>query len=296
MEIDVILITYNREKAIVRTLEKLREQCGTVNRIIVVDNASTDGTRSVVEGFSAGIPNLKIVSSGSNLGVSGGRNLGIRESEAEAMVFLDDDADFASPGFAERIKEGFARDPKIGAIACKVVDGATGRVRPNEIPHRNKTRLDPSRESDVAYFIGAGHAIRRSALKDVIAYPEGFFYSQEEIFLSYRIIKAGYRIVYFPDLEVLHWQAQTGRVVPRAKWVLLLRNTLLVNYAFLPWPLFTLSIPVWTLKVLIRGGARAAISGLAGFRRALGARMVARQALSYPEAFGIWKVGGRILW
>jgi GT2 family glycosyltransferase len=257
--VSLVLITYNRELDIRQSLEALVPLASTVREIIVVNNASTDGTAAVLRDFAARIPTLRVIDAGSNLGVAGGRNLGMRAAAGELLVILDDDAEFLVPDFAARIAARFAQDDSLGAVALKIVDGEGG-VRRNEFPHPNKS-LPRDLEFEVSYFVGAGHAIRRAALDVVGYYPEEFFYSQEEIFLCTALVEAGYRITYFPDVTVRHWQSGAGRFVSARKWFLLLRNTLLMNHRFLPVIPYLFSIVVWSMKVAILSRSPLVVTG-----------------------------------
>ena len=247
--VSLVLITYNREGDIRQSLTALAPLAPTVLEVIVVNNASTDGTAAVLAEFSARILNLRVLDAGANLGVAGGRNLGMRQARGEVLVFLDDDAEFLVPDFAARIAARFAREPALGALGLKIVDGE-GNMRQNEFPHTDKS-LPRDREFPIGYFVGAGHAIRRSALDASGLYPEEFFYSQEEPFLCAALIEAGYRIAYFPEVVVRHWQSGAGRFVSARKWFLLLRNTLLMNHRFLPLLPYLWSVPLWSAKVLV---------------------------------------------
>jgi GT2 family glycosyltransferase len=226
--LSLILITYNREDDIRQSLASLEPMAASVSEIIVVNNASTDGTSGVLRDFAARLPNLRVIEAEANLGVAGGRNRGMRAARGGILVFLDDDAEFLDADFAARIAARFAREPGLGALGLRIVDGE-GNMRPNEFPHPDKS-LPRDREFYIGYFVGAGHAIRRTALDAAGLYPEEFFYSQEEPYLCAALIEAGYRIAYFPEVTVRHWQSGAGRFVSARKWFLLLRNTLLMNH------------------------------------------------------------------
>lgn len=296
--ISIVLITYNRCTDIEKTLGVLESMAEGVHEIVVVNNASTDATPDVLREFAVRIPNLRVVDAPANLGVAGGRNLGIANATGDILFFLDDDAEILVPDFAERLSRKFASDPALGALAVKVV-APDGTVRKNEFPHWKKT-LPADKPFEVSYFIGAGHAIRASALRelDTEPYPEVFFYSQEELFLSYDLLSRGYRIEYFPDVTVLHWQSGAGRgAVNYRKWHLLLRNTLLVNRVFLPSPYYGLSFLVWSLKTL-RICKRPGIifSALADFRRLKEEPQFRRRPFSKDTFDRVRRNGGRVLW
>lgn len=292
--VSIVLITYNREHDIRKSLAALHERIGDGVEIVVIDNASTDGTPAVLREFEAKLPRLRCVRADRNLGVAGGRNLGIRESTGEILVFLDDDAEFRTEQPLEKITARFHADPTLGAMAFKIVNGEGG-IRANEFPHWNK-KLPPDTGFETSYFVGAGHALRKSALHAGL-YPEEFFFSQEELYLCYQLVESGYRIVYDPEICVLHWQSGAGRLVNKRKWFLLLRNTLLTNHRFLPAFFRWLSVPVWALKIYIRcPDARMVAGAVAEFFKMRHLPEFAARPLP-PEAFArIRRYGGRIWW
>lgn len=297
MTIDLIFITYNRAADIDRALAMVSSHQEQIQNIIVIDNASADSTREVLEKHRILISNLKVVYSSENLGVAGGRNVGFEQSTADIMVFLDDDAEIVEVDFPAIIAKIFEADAKIGAVAFKVVNPFLNRVRPNEFPHWNKLLIHSPVEREVAYFIGAGHAISREAWKKVGNYPKDFFYSQEELFFCYGLIKQGYSILYTPAVTVLHRQSPTGRVTHQGKWLLLLRNTLLVNWCFLPFPFYLASVPVWCGKVLLRArNIRTVMEALREFEEMKMRPEFKRNPLGFLSFLDLVRRGGRFLW
>ncbi len=292
--ISIILITYNREADIRKSLTALRGHVPDLVEILVIDNASTDGTSAVLREFEERMPGLRCIRADRNLGVAGGRNLGIQKATGEILVFLDDDAEFLSAQPLEKISARFHADATLGAMAFKIVNGEGG-IRANEFPHWNK-KLPPNEGFETSYFVGAGHALRKSALQGGL-YPEEFFFSQEELFLSYLLIESGYRIVYDPEICVLHWQSGAGRLVNKRKWFLLLRNTLLTNHRFLPAFFRWLSVPVWALKIFVRcPDARMVAGAVAEFLKMRREPQFAARPLSATAFARIRRYGGRIWW
>jgi GT2 family glycosyltransferase len=292
--VSIILITYNREPDIRKSLADLRDHVTADTEILVIDNASTDGTPAVLRAFESEMPGLRCIRADRNLGVAGGRNLGIREAKGDILVFLDDDAEFLTQSPLGKITARFQEDPSIGALAFKIVNGAGG-VRDNEFPHWNK-KLPKDVGFEASYFVGAGHALRKSALQPEL-YPDTFFFSQEELFLSYLLIESEYRIVYMPEVSVLHWQSGAGRLVNKRKWFLLLRNTLLTNHRFLPWFYVWLSVPVWAAKIFIRCPDFFMVIGAVGeFLKMRREPLFASRPFS-TEAFArLRRYGGRVWW
>src|SRR5713101_4502456 len=114
----VVVLNFNGESIIGKCLDHLLAQSYPNFEIIVVDNNSTDGSRATIEPFLA-TGKISVVASGTNLGVPGGRNLGLRAARGEIVAFIDND------GYADRnwLSEAIATlesQPDIGAVASVV--------------------------------------------------------------------------------------------------------------------------------------------------------------------------------
>jgi glycosyltransferase involved in cell wall biosynthesis len=88
-DVDVILPTFDRRDSLVRALDSIRRQSVRPARVIVVDDASTDGTLDALAEYD--LPGLDVVSQATRTGVSAARNAGIERSSAEWLAFLDSD-------------------------------------------------------------------------------------------------------------------------------------------------------------------------------------------------------------
>jgi GT2 family glycosyltransferase len=226
-----------------------------------------------------------------NLGVSGGRNYGIRQSKAPILVFLDDDALIQNPDALRQIvaifgeqAAGGVRPPSderaafgeeapsarpIGIAAFKVYYYETMTLQQNAFPHKRFEERKDWPHFDTAYFSGCAHAIRRKVFEEVGYYPENFFYGMEEYDLSYRALNAGFRIRYDDRVIILHKESPAGRLPPREKlrgmWV----NKSTVAWKYLPVRFFVTTAFLWSLEYLQKSGM-----DLSGFWK--GWRAVAR--------------------
>lgn len=190
---------------------------------------------------------VRSITAESNLGVPGGRDLGIRASDAEIVGFLDDDA-VASEGASGEILAAFAADDDLGVVALRLVDenGQTSR--------RHAPRLGPGRpdvSGDVALFLGGACAIRRAAYDDAGGYFTDLFYGHEELELSWRLVDQGWTIRYLAGVTVFHPRGGIGRHADG--WSLTGRNRVLVARRTLPWLVAVPHALVWVFL----GAARA---------------------------------------
>src|SRR5947209_19658437 len=118
----VVMITHNRRDEVLRTLSHLTG-LPERPRIVVVDNASTDGTAAAV---ATHFPRVEVLPAGGNLGAAG-RNLGARHVAAPYVAFCDDDT-WWDPDHLRRAADLFDAHPRLGALTARVV------VEPGGIP------------------------------------------------------------------------------------------------------------------------------------------------------------------
>jgi GT2 family glycosyltransferase len=184
------------------------------------------------------------------------------------LIFLDDDAVFKQRGSIAAVKDYFSGDgeKKTGVLAFRVINFYTGEMRTEEMPFPDK-KLDMTAERLTSTFIGAGHAIRREVFEDCGLYPDDYFYGVEELDLSFRVIDAGYDILYYPQVQVLHKQIPTGRVTNREKWIMSYRNRMLTAYKYLPKKYQVgLGILLFAKIAILSRGLGAPVEGLRRYR------------------------------
>jgi GT2 family glycosyltransferase len=247
--ISTIILTYRRDDALADTIARLHHHLEgrTDHEIILVDN-NADGTdRDHMLGGLAG----KSVTLGENLGVTGGRNAGIEAALGDILVFLDDDSLVEGEvGLYDRLASRFDEDPQLAAIAFRSWLREKDVSDPTEFPHTDKS-FPRDMVFETFRFIGAGHAIRKSALDEVGLYPESFFYGMEEFELSFRLMKAGYRIVYDPSFTVTHMKADNGRLVRKDVIERMYANKLFIAWRHLPLKEALLCAGAWAVKTMI---------------------------------------------
>ena len=243
--ISFVVITYNRKELLEEALYSIQSQDYWPVEIIVVDNNSLDGTDVLVK---EKFPKVQYIQLNRNRGVAS-RNIGIKRAKGDILVFVDDDAILKNKNAFLKIKKAFAESSTLGILAFKIVNYFSRRIERKEFPHRNK-KLDPNKQFETTYFIGAGHAIKKEVFKKVGFYPEDFFYGDEEIDFSFKVIDAGYKIVYFPEVTVFHKQSPKGRLPYKERWQRILENRIKLSIKNLPWRYVLSRTLVWTGFVL----------------------------------------------
>lgn len=213
LKVSFLISTYNRRDVTLHTLDRLL-QCGLAPEefeIIVVDNASRDGTADAI---AAQHPHVRLIRLKQNRGACA-KNAGIAQARGQYIIFLDDDS-FPDSRSVAKMLHHFANDPRLGAAVFTV------------------TLPDGSRECS-AYpdvFIGCGTGFRREALIEVGGLPEDFFMQAEEYDLSLRLIDAGWRVRTFHDLHVSHLKTPGARFSERTTRLDVRNNLMLIARHF----------------------------------------------------------------
>ena len=190
-KVSAAILTYNRRNCVLKAIESVYEQ-ETIQstEIVVVDSASSDGTADAI---ATQFPAVKLIRLPQNLGCPGGRNHLYANCSGDYIVNLDDDGCLCE-GNLRGVAEIFDAHPDVGVISMPRVEteGCAGKGKPLE------------GLVETSSFSGGLSAFRREMLNKVGNYPEHYFLIAEEAHLALRIIDAGYRIVYAPNLPMRH--------------------------------------------------------------------------------------------
>ena len=195
--VSFVLATHNRRDVTLDTLQRLSTyeldpQAGLAGRgdfeIILVDNASTDGSADRLESHVDQLIRLD-----HNAG-SCAKAYGVQRATGRYIVFLDDDS-FPRAGSIRRMLERFDADPKLAAAGFTVhLPG--GRREGGALP---------------GVFVGCGVGFRADALRRCGGLDATFFMQAEEYDLAFRLVAAGWRVDVFDDLHVEHHKTMQAR-------------------------------------------------------------------------------------
>lgn len=213
MTFSFIIITYNRPLQCIETLDNILSTTDynkEDSEIIVIDNNENESNELIAYQKIHANDNIIYFKSGKNLGVAGGRNLGIKKSKGKILIFIDDDAEFRISKFRETVFDIFSHEKNIGVIAFKSFDYYKNVLVKKEFPHKDK-RKSELEHFYTYYYIGVAHIILKEVIDKVGYYPEDFFYGMEEYDLSYRILDNDYDILYDSRFQVLHKNSKLGR-------------------------------------------------------------------------------------
>jgi GT2 family glycosyltransferase len=215
----VVIPNWNGETVLNRCLTSLRGQSFGDFETILVDNGSADAS---VDFTARNFPEVRVISLDDNRGFSAAVNTGIRASEAEYVVLLNNDTE-ADPGWLEVLVRAAESRPEAGLFASKLVDfydrrlldGAGDALRRSGLPYRvGHQELDRGQFDQPAFVFGACAAAalyRRALLEEIGLFDEDFFAYCEDGDVSFRAQLAGYRCLYVPGAVVYHMgSASTG--------------------------------------------------------------------------------------
>lgn len=212
-QVSVIVVCTNELKHLERCLPSLLDQDHSSYEIVVVDNASNDGSGEYVQSLQPNHPHLRLITNDENLGYAGANNVGFANTTSEVVVVLNPDTK-AQPNWLSELTRAFD-DPEIGLATSKIVmmdDHNRLNTCGNDMSvlslvvcrglGQPATSFDEP--ADVAAVSGAAFAIRHSVLEKIGPFDPSFFTYYEDTDLSLRARLAGYRCVYVPTSVVAH--------------------------------------------------------------------------------------------
>lgn len=206
-KISVVVPTYNRKKDLLECLDSVQKLNYPNYETIVVDNGSTDKTAEAVR---RQFPNVKLLVSDTNLGVTGGRNLGARNSDGEYIFFLDHDTIVDRDALSELVNV-MQSDHRIGLAGAIIyyydnpnyVWAAGGFI--SLITGKNwfNRRLVGNGVIEVQ-VLPTAFLVKREVIDKIGLFDDIYFATYEDTDFCFRAIKAGYRIVCVSTAKVWH--------------------------------------------------------------------------------------------
>jgi len=281
--LSVVIVNWNGRHLLGPCLDALRRQTFRDFEIILVDNASRDGS---AEWVAEHYPDVQIVRNESNLGFAAGNNRGFAAAQGEFFVLLNNDTE-AEPGLLQALVDAARQGERVGAVAGvlvfahrpEVVASAGLRVGWDGVAldafaGRPCTALPPGPVE--AFGASGGAALYRRRMLEEIGpfHPEYFFYL-EDTDLAWRARLAGWRCWLAPQAVVRHVYSATAGQGSPFKSFQLARNRWLVLFLNLPAGLWFLYFPF----ILAYDLAACAYGLLTGDREVLRGRLAALRML-----------------
>ncbi|MBI5179268.1 MAG: glycosyltransferase family 2 protein [Nitrospinae bacterium] len=215
--VSAVILTWNRKDDLKETLERLREQPYSPIEIIVVDNASTDGTDGMVR---SSFPEVVYLPQKENRGIAG-YNAGFMAARGDYIVALDSDS-HPEPEAMGRMVTLFEKNPTAGIVAFDVHASPGGKPIPEGAP-----------VAEVAGYHGAGVGFRAEVFQKAGYWYEPFFLYFNEMDHALRALMAGYRIITSPAVRAVHRSSPVARPSERGAYFYA-RNALWVIWRHYP--------------------------------------------------------------
>jgi GT2 family glycosyltransferase len=226
----VVIISAERGPDTKRCVESIAENTPEPFEIILSDVGSSEETQEIITALEAIHQNLHVIYNRESTGTTGQRNQGIFFSRGEDVVLLDNDV-LVLPGWLKHLKQTAERDHRVGAVGAKLLKAQVeavyycgghtitlernGRVYGIGLNKSGEMadlgRHDPlvMRGGEVPWYTTTGLLVKRTVLFRVGAFDDvicgrGIFIANEDKDLSLSVRKAGYKIYYCPEAEVIH--------------------------------------------------------------------------------------------
>lgn len=230
IDLSIVIVSYNTKKLLETCLRTVYEGVNTTTvscEVIVVDNASTDGSWEMVE---KQYPGVRLIRNDTNRGFGTGNNQGIAEAHGEVILLLNSDIEVLD-GAIEKLYQFFLTRPEKSVAGGKL-------FYPDRTPQTscgpsytltnifitlllkgdyfNITRYSPNDIKKVDWVMGACMMMRKKAFSGIGGFDEGIFMYMDEIDWQYRAQKMGYRTYFYPDAHFIHVGAASsqGRTSP----------------------------------------------------------------------------------
>ena len=216
--LSIVIPNWNGAKFLPACLDSLARQTYQNLEIIIVDNASQDGSQELIK---TNYPQVLLIELAENRGFTGACNIGIDAATGEFVALLNNDTE-VDPNWAAAVLEAFVTHPKIGSVASKMllfdkrdhlhtagdfftIDGRAG--------NRGVWQRDTGQFNIEEYVFSAcgGSAVyRRSMLDQIGLLDDDFFFSCEDVDLGWRAQLTGWHCLYTPRAIVYHHLSATG--------------------------------------------------------------------------------------
>ena len=233
MKLTVVIVNYNVKHFLEQCLHSVEKAIQNISaEVYVVDNNSVDGSNGMlIHKF----PWVKLIANKHNLGFSKANNQAIRKAKGEYVLLLNPDTVVEEDTF-EKVVEFMDEHPEAGGLGVKMIDGK-GKFLPeskrglptpwvafykifglSSIFKKSKvfgkyhlSYLSDNEIHEIDVLAGAFMLMRKATLDKVGLLDEDYFMYGEDIDLSYRITKGGYKNYYFPETTIIHYKGESTK-------------------------------------------------------------------------------------
>ncbi|MEK6790242.1 MAG: glycosyltransferase family 2 protein [Deltaproteobacteria bacterium] len=222
--LSIVIVNYNGLRFLQGCLTSIERFADTPHEVIIVDNASSDGS---VEFIEKNLPGVRLVSSPENLGFSGGNNLGAKKAAGDLLLLLNNDTRLLTP-LSKAVAE-FEGDERLGALSCRMYFNDM-RFQPSwgyeHLPLRviltwsglsrftsssmfreiELNECSYSSRRNVDWATGAFLMTIKKLWDELGGLDEKYFMYVEDADFCKRVRMSGYSVVYTPEVEIVHYR------------------------------------------------------------------------------------------
>ncbi|WP_268054898.1 glycosyltransferase family 2 protein [Chryseobacterium sp. SL1] len=235
MTCSIIIINYNTKQLTTDCIHSVKKYTeGISHEIILVDNASTDGSKEYFENFEG----IKYIYSDTNLGFGRANNLGVQHAEGEFLLFLNSDTLLIEDSITKLHSFFVSHEDQlnIGVLGCPLIDkdhniNGYGNTFPTCIKEKNKvwkqipfiSSFIPLQEEkvydfsktyfEIDYVIGADMFMRKSLFDKLHGFFHEFFMYYEETDLQKRISNLGYKQYIYTKTNIIHLEEASSKTI-----------------------------------------------------------------------------------
>ena len=233
MDLSIVIVNYNVKEFLQNLLHSIEKASSNISKeIIIIDNASDDGSVEVIKDK---FPSTKLIENKINVGFGKANNQGLEIARGEHILFINPDCIVSEDTF-DKLITFFESNPNCGLAGCKIlnsdgslqlacrrsfpgpwtsftkVTGLSGLFPNSKIFARyNLTYRDENKTYEVDAVSGSFMMMRRDVYKKTGGFDEQFFMYGEDLDLCYRVQKAGYKVFYVHNTQVIHYKGESTK-------------------------------------------------------------------------------------
>lgn len=230
-DLTIIILNYNVKDLLLNCLRSIRRDKNW--QVIVVDNASTDGSAQAVK---KEFPQVELIENKENLGFAAGNNIGVLKAKAPVILFLNPDT-LIVDGAIKKSYEYITSNPDIGALTCRIelpdgkLDYSCHRGFPTPwnsfcyfaglskafpksklLAGYTATYLDINKPHEIDCATGAFLMVRKIAGEQINWWDKDYFWNGEDIEFCYQLKEKGWKVYFHPDEKIIHYKGSSAKI------------------------------------------------------------------------------------
>ena len=223
--LSIVIVSFNARGDLERCLDSLRvSPPSATHEIFVVDNGSTDGSVEAARGRAG----ITVIENGANLGFSRANNIGIRTSTGTNILLLNSDT-IVPAGAIDRLLGELDRDEDVAVVGPRLIDGSgraelsfgrmigpLNELRQKRLARSRAVESLTRRRQYPDWVTGACLLVRRRDAEAVGGLDERYFMYTEDVDFCAAIRARGRRILFAPEIEVVHLRGRSRAAAPAA--------------------------------------------------------------------------------